>query len=232
MLGVASAVLTNIVAAPSNASVAQRIGYSLVALLAAVAVAVVIAFAWALLRAPYQQRDALTAVLTAAENEIARLNAPLPAPALRVANQLETDVTANCFRLRVWNDSPTAAQPSIELVQITDRANNHLVADAQMPIELAWTHHEWGRPTLSGQDVPGQTVAVLCLDQRANAAEAELYVYGRGYKPRIGRIHERLRGEYLYVTITARSPEHPNVPPVERRFVLRFSEEAPLRFIP
>jgi hypothetical protein len=106
------------------------------------------------------------------------------------------------------------------------------VDDAQLPIELAWTHHEWGRPTLTAQDAPGQTVAVLCLDQPANAAEAELYVYGRGHKPRIGRIHERLRGENVYVMITARSAEHPKVPTVERRFVLRYNQESPLRFVP
>ena len=103
--------------------------------------------------------------------------------------------------------------------------------DSQLPLVLAWSHHEWGSPTLTAQNTPGLTVAVLCLDQRANAAEAELYVYGRAHKPKIGRIHERLRGETIYLTMTGRSP-HAGLEPIERTYVLRSDPAAPLGFVP
>src|SRR5207253_130796 len=117
--------------------------------LVAVGLSLVVVLGWSILRAPYEQRDAQSAALATSEDkikvledEIARLNTPPPAPALRFQNFLETDVAARCFRLRVWNDSVTAAKPCVELARIVDRANKSLVDDSQLPIELAWSHHE------------------------------------------------------------------------------------------
>lgn len=239
LIGLVLAAASNFLVAPSNASTLVRISYSVGSFLVAVGLSVIVVLGWSFLRAPYEQRDGQTVALAASEakikdlhDEITRLKAPPPAPALRFDSSLETDVAANCFRLRVRNDNGTAAKACVELVRIVDRENKSLVDESQLPIELAWSHHEWGRPTLTAQNTQGLTVAVLCLDQRANAAEAELYVYGAAHKPKIGRIHERLKGETIYATMTGRSPEHSGVDPVERTFVLRADPAAPLGFVP
>jgi hypothetical protein len=239
LVGIASTILSNLLVAPQSATGPERVAYGLASFVAAIAIVVAGAFGWALLRDPYDQRDALRLALSAAEDrmaaqaeEIARLQAPAPGPTLALADQLETDIAANCFRLRVWNTSRTAVRPCVELTQLTEHDFTPLVDESQLPLELAWTHHETGRPSLSSQDALGRTVAVLCLDQRANAAEAQMYVYGRGHKPRIGRVNEHLKGKTIYATVAARSPEHPATEPVERVYVLRFDPSAPLRFIP
>lgn len=231
-LGVCSAVASAVIVPPADSPVWVRSVYGMVTLLVAIAAILVLAFAWSFLRAPWEQRDAERAVAATLEAENIRLKAPPAAPALRLADHLDTDSIVNCWRLRVWNDSATAAEIWVELAWIADPDNKPLVDESQLPIELAWTSHEWGPRTLSSQDALGQTVAVLCLTERANSAEAEVYVYGRGDRRSIGRVHQRLKGKNIHVTITAKAPTFPDVQPVEHRYVLRWDEKAPLLFVP
>lgn len=64
VLGIASGFLSNLLVAPANASGAEKGVYAVAAFVIAVLVAIVAAYAWAGIRAPYEQRDGLRAMLS------------------------------------------------------------------------------------------------------------------------------------------------------------------------
>jgi hypothetical protein len=59
MLGVLAIAIANLITVPSNATVKERIAYGILAFLVSVLLASIVAFSWALIRAPYEQRDML-----------------------------------------------------------------------------------------------------------------------------------------------------------------------------
>jgi hypothetical protein len=59
ILGLASVAISNLETIPAGASSGQRIGYTSIGFLAAVLLAVATSIIWALVRAPFEQRDAL-----------------------------------------------------------------------------------------------------------------------------------------------------------------------------
>lgn len=59
ILGLASAVLSNLLVAPTNATGSEKLAYAVAAFVVAVFVAAGGAFGWALIRAPFEQRDTL-----------------------------------------------------------------------------------------------------------------------------------------------------------------------------
>ena len=190
----------------------------------------IITFGWSLLRAPYEQRDDARRRAAELQTELVEERKPPPAPSLRLADRLEADSSpARCFRLRIWNDSATGTRPIVEVVQLTEQNGSSLLDVSQLPLELEWTHHPEGPPILTSQDNLGQSVAVLGLNQPPNAAEVELYVYGRRHQPGVGRVHDQLRGN-IYVTVAARAPNYPDLQPITRKFVLRRDTAAPLLY--
>jgi len=64
ILGAFGIVLANLVTAPPGASLPERIAYGVVGFLAALGVAVLAAYGWAFIHAPYEQRNALRVIAT------------------------------------------------------------------------------------------------------------------------------------------------------------------------
>jgi hypothetical protein len=230
LLGAVAAFLAAGVAAPATAQFWERIAYAVGSFLAGVGIVAAGAFIVALLRAPYVQRNEARADVKALHVEVERLQAPRPAPALRLDTRLESDTAARCIRLRVWNDSASATRPDAQIVEIIDETGKSLIDRTQLPLDLEWTNHPEGPPLLSGQDATGQTVAVFGLDDAPNAAEAVLFAFGRKHQPPIGRVHDQLLGRKITVTVAVRSPEYPEVGATVRRYVIQQEPISPLKF--
>lgn len=83
ILGLASIVISNLITIPTDVSAGARIGLTTLSFVAAVVLAIVVAFFWALLRAPYEQREELrimVSALTAERNALASQKQDFTAP--------------------------------------------------------------------------------------------------------------------------------------------------------
>jgi hypothetical protein len=69
-LGLVSIAISNIFTIPQDTPVGERIGYTALAFLAAILLAVLVAFMWALFRAPYEQRNVLRATTVELRKQI------------------------------------------------------------------------------------------------------------------------------------------------------------------
>lgn len=233
LFAVIVAVLGAVKVAPVDASAGERVVYAVGSLLVGVVIVTVGTFGWAFLRAPYVQRNEARAHARAQLAEIARLNAPRPAPALRLDDRLQLDTAAKCIRLRVFNDNATVTRPIAELVEVVGEENDSLVNRAQLPLELAWTHHPEGPPPLTNQDAIGQSIKVIGIEKSlgflAALDEEKVYAFGRARQPPIGT-DTGLKGKTIYVTVAVRSPEYPEVGSITHRYVVTQDDASPLNF--
>jgi hypothetical protein len=156
-------------------------------------------------------------------------------PRLRVADPLEVDVSARCFRLRIYNDSAVRCRPKVSLMRVWDTDSEvELLDPAQAPLELQWTHQQPGvRAELSRQEYRGESVGVFLIDAVPKVAGApqNLIAYGAFHQPALGAVKD-LAGRTIFVFISVTLPEFPGRKEDIEILAIDGDASAPLGFTP
>lgn len=98
---------------------------------------------------------------------------------LRLDKRLTADPSANCFRLRLWNNG-TATRPEVQVTHVIDEQGTWLVDQTQPPFEVPWSHEPPGqRALLSAAHKEGKTVGVL-LTYLMSSGPPRLRIFGVG----------------------------------------------------